>query len=270
MVDPQKCAIRRWCRQTRREIVPIGTLGIFREEASARGVGRAHRLRTRSPLMRTLVYAALAILAFALAVGVGATGALVLQGDLAVLPERQEPRSADEQAVSRARQEDTAAGQEEAAPGQDRAAADRSADAAQRAEAAYVEAVGDIQVNAVGTFRNSHKKLLRYDSLSAADVEEMEANEAALRGMAGRATDLDPPQKYGEQHDVFASAIDRLHEATRLARVAAADPVAIADLGFDEYDGHVDEASALLRRSNELLGEEYEAIEGAREVSPEL
>ncbi len=235
-----------------------------------------HWVRTRSPLVRTLVYAALAILAFALAAGVGAMVALTLRGDVG-LPERQGPRPADEQRVDRpqqkdgaAEQDEAAAGQKEAAPQQDQAAADRSADAAQRAEAEYVGAVGDIQTNAVETFRNSHEKLLRYDSLSAADVEEMKANEAALQGMAERAAGLDPPRKYGIQHGVFASAVDELREAARLAHGMAADPVAAAELGFDEYDGRVNEASALLRRSNELLGEDHEAIESVREVSPEF
>ncbi len=236
-----------------------------------------HWVRTRSPLVRTLVYAALMILAFALSVGVGAMVALILWGDPTGLPERQEPRSADEQAVSRAQQEDGAAErgeaaveQKQAAFRQDQAAANGSADAAQRVEAEYVDAVEDIQTNAVETFRNSHEKLLRYDSLSAADVEEMKANEAALQGMAERATNLDPSRKYEGQHDVFASAIDQLHEAARLAHVMAADPVAAAELGFDAYDGHVNEASSLLRRSNELLGEDYESIGGVREISPEF
>jgi hypothetical protein len=235
-----------------------------------------HWVRNRSPLVRTLVYAALAILAFALAAGVGAIGALMLRGDLTGFLERQEPRAADEQDVNRAQQKDGAAEREEAASRQDQAAANRSADAAQRdaaqrAEAEYVGAVEDVQTNAVETFRNSHEKLLRYDSLSAADVEEMKANESSLRGMAERAADLDPPQRYEEQHDVFVSAIDELREASRLAHVMAADPVAAAELGgFDEYDGRVEEASALVRRSNELLGEDYEAIEGVREVSPEF
>ncbi len=236
-----------------------------------------HWVRTRSPLVRTLVYAALAILAFALSMGVGAMGALMLRGDLTGLLERQGPRSAAEQAAGRAQQKDgadereeAAAEQKKAASQQDQAAANRSADAAQQAEAEYVDAVEDIQSNAVETFRNSHEKLLRYDALSAADVEEMKANEAALQGMAERAADLAPPQKYEEQHNVYGAAIDELREAARLAHVMAADPVAAAELGFDEYDGHVNEASALLRRSNELLGEDYEAIEGVREVSPEF
>ena len=243
-----------------------------------------HWVRGLSPPVRVLVYAAIAVLAFALAVGMGAMGALMLRGDVAGLLERQEPRPqpADEQNVDRAQQKDgaaedgaaerdgAAAGQTEVASRQGKAAADRSADASQRDETEYVDAVEDIQTNAVETFLNSHEKLLLYDALAADDVQEMGANETALQGMADRAADLAPPRKYEEQHEVFGSAIDELHEAARLAHGMAADPVAAAGLGFDEYDGHVTEASSLLRRSNELSGEDYETIEGVREVSPEF
>ncbi len=241
-----------------------------------------HWVRTRSPLVRTLVYAALAILAFALAAGVGAVGALMLRGDLTGSPERQEPRPADRQDADRAQREDgnakdgaaeqdeAAAEQKGVASRQEQAAADRSADAAQRDEAGYADAVEDIQAGAVETFLENHERLLRYDALAAGDVREMKTNEATLQEMSERAADLAPPPKYEEQHEVFGSAIDKLHEATRLAHGMAADPVAAAELGFGEYDGHVTEASALLRRSNELSGEDYESIEGVREVSPEF
>ena len=250
----------------------------LREDAPGIGRGMSHWVRTRSPLVRTLVYAALAILAFALAAGVGAMGALLmLRGDVTGLLERQEPRSADEQAVGRARQEDgaaereeAAAEQKEAAAEQDQAAASRSADAAQRAEGEYVDAVEDIQTNAVVAFRNSHEKLLRYDSLSADDVEVMQANETVLEEMNDQTGDLAPPRKYEEQYGAFSAAIDELHGATRLAYGMASDPVAAAEQGFDEYDGRVNEASDLLLRSNEMLGEDYEAIGGVREVSPEF
>lgn len=148
--------------------------------------------------------------------------------------------------------------------------ADRGVVASQRDEAEYVGTVGDIQSGAVETFLESHGKLLRYDALAADDVEEMKANETALQEMADQATNLAPPRKCEEQHEVFGSAIDELRNAARLAHSMAADPVAAAELGFDEYDGHVNEASALLRRSNELLGKDYETIEGVREVSPEF
>jgi hypothetical protein len=122
----------------------------------------------------------------------------------------------------------------------------------------------------VGAFLDSHKKLLRYDALTAADVEEMQANQTALEEMNEQTGDLAPPRKYQEQYDVFSAAIDELQEATRLGYVMAADPVAAAEQGFDEYDGQVNEASALLQRSNGLLGKDYETIEDIREISPEF
>lgn len=134
----------------------------------------------------------------------------------------------------------------------------------------YVDTVGDIQAGAVEAFLESHEKLLRYDALAADDVEEMKANDTALQEMADQATDLAPPGEYEEQHEVFGSAIDELRDAAGLAHGMAADPVAAAELGFDEYDAHVNEASALLRRSNELLGKDYETIGDVREVSPEF
>ncbi len=240
------------------------------------GRGMTHWARARSPLVRVLIYLVAATLAFALAAGVGAMVALTLRGDVGS-PERQGPRPADEQRVDRPQQEDGAAEREEVAAEQkgvasrqDQAAADLSAGAAQRAEAEYADAVEDIHTGAVETFLNSHEKLLRYDALAAADVEEMEANVTALRGMADRAAGLDPPPQYEEQHDVFSAAIGELREASRLAHGMAADPVAVTETAFDGYDGRVDEASALLRRSNELLGEDYETIGGVREVSPEF
>ena len=160
--------------------------------------------------------------------------------------ETEESRPTDEQDAGRAQQRDGAAD-----------------------EAEYVGMVGDIQTGAVETFLNSHDKLLQYDALAADDVDELKANETALQDMADQAGDLAPPRKHEEQHEVFGSAIDELHEATRLAYGMAADPVA-AELSFDEYDGHVNEASALLQRSNELSGKDYEAIEGVQKISPDF
>ena len=137
-------------------------------------------------------------------------------------------------------------------------------------ETEYVGTIGDIQAGAVEAFLDSHDRLLRYDALTASDVEKMQANEATLEEMTGRARSLAPPQRYEEQHEVFSTGVDELHEAARLAYGMAADPVAAAELGFGEYDRHVNEASALLQRSNELLGKDYKALGGVREISPEF
>jgi hypothetical protein len=234
-----------------------------------------HWMRERSLPIRVLVYAAVAILASALAVGMGALGVLILQGDVARLLEREEPRPADEQNTGRTQQrdgvaEDSAVGRNQAASDRDEGANEQGIVASRREDAEYVGTVGAIQTRAVETFLKSHEKLSQYDALTAEDVEELKANETALQDMDDRAASLAPPRKYEEHHEVFGAAIDELREAGHLAYVMAADPVAATELGFDEYDGHVKEASALLQRSNELLGKDYETIEGVREISPEF
>ncbi len=230
------------------------------------------RLRKLPPL-KMLAVAAAAIAMLALAAGVGAMAALVLGPGPD--PSAEEPEGAggaehQQQAGPAGGNRPEQAGSPEGANqqprevGRDEGAPDRLS------EAEYVGTVGDIQAGAVEAFMDSHGKLQRYDALTAADVEEMRANEAALEGLADRASGLAPPQKYEAQHEVFSSAVDELHEAARLAYGMAADPVAAAELGFDEYDEHAKEASSLLQRSNELLGKDYEAIEGVREISPEF
>jgi hypothetical protein len=251
-----------------------------------------HWLRERSRYARVSIYAAAAVLAFLLAAGLGAMGALTLRGDLGFL-EREGPQPAGEQNAGQAQNKDGAAEREEAAVDAQRedaasereeaaaeledaaserkeAVAEQEAAASQREEAEYIGAVGDIQTRSVRAFLNSHDKLLRYDALTAADVEEMQANETVLEEMDDQTGDLAPPRKYEEQYGVFSAAIDELHEATRLAYGMAADPVAAAEQGFDEYDGRVNEASDFLLSSNDLLNKEYETIEGVREVSPDF
>ena len=218
--------------------------------------------RERSLPAKVLVYAAAATLAFALAAGMGVMGALMLGGDL-TLPGSEEPQPLDEQKNAARPQEKDAAKQEEVAP-----QPEQEEVAAQQKEAEYISEVGDIQNDSVETFLASHERLLLYDALTADDVEQMQANEAALRGFADQVDDLDPPQEYAEHYEVFSSAINELHEGAQLAYNLAADPTAATQSGFDEYDRHVNEAIALLQRSNELLGRDYKTIEGVQRVNP--
>jgi hypothetical protein len=219
-------------------------------------------LREQSLPTRVLVYTMGAILAFAVAAGVGATTALMIQGELS-LPAREEPEPAGEQGDTpqhggadgdRPQQKEAGAEQEEAASNQD--------------ETEYVSRVGEIQASAVETFMDSHDLILRYDAVTADDVEEMQANETDIQGFADQVDELDPPQRYGEQYEVLRSAINELHEAAQLAYSLAADPTAATQSGFDEYDRHVNEAAAGLQRSNEILGRDYKTIEGVQRVSP--
>ena len=228
-------------------------------------------LRKRSLPTRVLVYAAAAMLAFGLAAGVGGMGALMLRGNLN-LPGREEAQPLDEQRNAARSQGKETAEQKGAAEQQNAAeqkdAAEQKVVAEQESEAEYVRKVGDMQNDSVETFLESHEKILLYDALTADDIEQMQANEAALQEIADQAENLEPPQRYGEHHEVFSSAINELHEGAQLAYNLAADPTAATQSGFDEYDRHVNEADALLQRSNELVGQDYKTLEGVQRVNP--
>jgi hypothetical protein len=131
----------------------------------------------------------------------------------------------------------------------------------------YVDGVGEIQANSVEAFLDSHEKLLRYDTLTSGDIEQMQANQAALQGFVDQASDLRAPKQYRNQKDEFVSAIHELHQAAQLAYALAADPVSATQADFDDYDRIVDEATVGLRRSNQLLGKDFKGLEGVREVS---
>lgn len=243
-------------------------------------------LRKRSLPTRVLAYAVAAIVAFGLAAGVGGVGALMLRGDLN-LPGREEPQPLDEQKSAAgsqekdvaeqkgaaeqqkgaAQQKDTA-DQEAAAEQEDAAPQPEREEAAQQEEAEYISKVGDIQGRAVEISLDSHNKLLRYDVLTNDDLQELRANEAALREFADQVVNLDPPQGYEGQYEVFRSAIDELHAAAQLAYELVADPTAATKLTFDEYDRRVAEADGGLQESNERLGQDYETVGDVQEISP--
>jgi hypothetical protein len=193
--------------------------------------------RKRLPGRRVLVYILAAALALALAVGVGATAALILRGDVGS-PANEKPRPPEEQANG------------------------------QQSGANYTSEIGKIQSRSVETFLDSHDRLLRYDALTANDVEEMKANKAALQGFSDQVDALDPPQEYREHYEAFRSAINELREAAQLAYTFASDPTAATQSRFEEYDRHVNEAAVRLERSNEILGRNYKTIEGVQRVSP--
>ena len=221
----------------------------------------------RSLFTKRLVYAVAAILVLlVMAASVGAVTALVISGNLSwpagkrASPE--EPSPEGEQGKPPQRQQANADRSQQA-----KADAKPGQVAPQDKQTTYVNEVGEIQANAVEAFRNSHEKLLRYDSLTSDDIERMQANQAALQGFADQISDLNAPQKYREQKDVFVSAIDELHQAARLAYALAANPISATQADFDDYDRLVNEAAAGLRQSNEILGKDYKTIEGVQEVS---
>jgi hypothetical protein len=134
-------------------------------------------------------------------------------------------------------------------------------------EAAYLDEVADIQNGSVEASLRSNNKLLRYDGLTAEDVEELKADYVALENYARRAKDLAPAVEHEDQYKVFVHAINELRDANELAYRLAADPSSATQTDFEAYDRHVDRATAYLRRSNEMLGTDHKTTGAAQEIS---
>jgi hypothetical protein len=208
--------------------------------------------------LRVLAYVAAALVFLALAAGVGVMAALTL--------------GSDGGSPGGARPDPAGSGRVEANAGQgnDRSegnAEEGSADASD--SGVYSKGVAAIQNGSVEASLDSNDKLLRYDSLTADDVEKMKTNYSALKSNARRVRNLAPPAEYKEQHRAFVLAVDELRDADELAYRLAADPASATQANFEAYDRHMDRATAYLRRSNELLGKDHKTTGAAQEVSLE-
>ena len=222
---------------------------------------------------RVLVYVLVALLAFAVAAGVGAIAALMLGGELGSTAGEKSPPSEEQGNVQPSEKRGDARQGEERASSQQsekqgNAQQNEKQDSAQQSGVDYVSEVGKLQSESVKAFLDSHDRLVHYDALTADDVEQMQANRATLQGLTERVGDLDPPQRYGEQYEVFRSAIDEMRETTQTAYALAADPTSATQSEFEEYDRHANEAAARLQRSNEILGRDFATFRGTQEVSP--
>src|SRR5215216_4604879 len=206
------------------------------------------RLRT---LPAPLKIVAMAAAVLAVAVGMGVVVALTL-GAYEGPPEGAKTEPAGQyNAEQGGRPEDVV----------EKAASDRPS------EAAYLDEVADIQNGSVEASLRSNNKLLRYDGLTAEDVEELKADYVALENYARRARDLAPSAEHEDQYKVFVLAINELRYVNELAYRLAADPSSATQTDFEAYDRHVDRATAYPRRSNEMLGTDYKTTEAAQEIS---
>jgi hypothetical protein len=219
------------------------------------------RLQRLSTPLKLLTFAAAAAVLLTLSVGVGMLAALTLG------PDGSSPEGAKPEQV-----EETNRG---LAGGPDEGTETVAADAEYTEEGgssasngtAYSGLVARIQRRAVEASLRSNEKLLRYDGLTAADVEEMEADSAALERYARRAEDLVPPAEYEGQYNAFVRALGELRDAGGLAYRLVADPTSATQERFEAYDRHVDRATVYLNRSNELLGKDYKTTRAAQEVT---
>jgi len=204
---------------------------------------------------RVLVYVSVVLLALAVTVGIGTIAALVLGGEPRFSAGKKSPPSEEQGNSQQKEKQGTAQHNEE-----------QSSTLQSRPH--YDSKVGELQRESVKAFLDSHDKLLHYDALTADDVERMQANQAALRGVTDQVGELDPPQKYREQYEVFRSAIDEMHKATQLAYAVAFEPTSATQSRFEKYDRHTNEAAARLQRSNEILGRNFATLRTAQEVGP--
>ena len=214
-----------------------------------------------------------ALLAIALAAGVGAVAALMLGGEPGSTGSENSPPSEEQgNAQHSEKQGDSRQGEAKGSSRQNEeqnsAQQTEKQDRSQQSEADYVSEVGKLQGESVRAFLDSHDKLVRYDALTADDVEQVRANRASLQGFTDQVGELDPPQKYEEQYQVFRSAIDEMHESTQIAYALAADPTSATQSDFEEYDRHANEAAIRLKRSNELLGRDFATLRGAQQLDP--
>jgi hypothetical protein len=132
--------------------------------------------------------------------------------------------------------------------------------------ARYVQNVGDIQNAAVQASTRINERLRRYDTLSMADIETIEADYRALETYSAQAEDLDVPEEYKGQHEMFSGAITNLYAAAEIARRVTAAPISATASDFEEYDDRVAEATSGLEQSNEILGQDYSTTEGLPKV----
>ena len=215
-----------------------------------------HRVRSLPPGLRVLVGAVALAALLALSGGIGAMVAVVMGGGGSGFPEaaQQQQRQQDQQQQSTFPRTGEAERQR---------AGEQQSTSPRRDEAEYLAEVGGIQNGSVEAFLEGDEKLRRYDALDAQDVEEMRANSVALGGYRDRAADLDPPERFRGQHEVFGLAIGELYAATQVAHKVVDDPASATQSDFAAYDDHVDKAAAQLRRSNEMIRRDYATIEDA-------
>jgi hypothetical protein len=134
-------------------------------------------------------------------------------------------------------------------------------------EEEYLATVERLQAVTAETFLDTDEKFSRYDSITSDDIEQMKSNSDALEGYRARASNLAPPKRYENQHEVLRSAIAEMHQAADLAYSLTADPSSLTRAALDEYELHVEKAASGLRQSNESLGRNYKTIEAARSGS---
>src|ERR687889_2701698 len=144
------------------------------------------RLRTLSVPLKIAVFAAAAAALLAVAVGMGAMAALTLG------PDGDSSQGAKPERIGGANPEQGGRSQEGAEKGASDAQDTKDEGSDASSGDAYLNKVASIQNGSVEASLRSNDKVLRYDGLTADDIEEMKANYVALESYVRRAKDLAP------------------------------------------------------------------------------
>jgi hypothetical protein len=205
-----------------------------------------HRLRDLPPALRVTVYAVAIAALVALSVGVGVTATLLYERGTGL---------------------GGGAGSSEQESNQEQAQTTPDPEPTQISPGEYLTTVGAIQNGSVETFLDSHSRLLRYDTLTGSDVGVLEANYLTLATYSDQVENLNPPEEYEVQYELFSLAISELYAASEIAHRVADDPPSATQADFREYDEHVETATTSLQQSNQILGQSYRTTEGVSRVS---
>jgi hypothetical protein len=193
-------------------------------------------VQSLSPALRTVIYAVAVAAVLALAIGIGAAATIVYQGGTG-----SGGGAASEQASN----------QEEA----------------QTSPASEPTQMSPDEYGSIGTFLDSHTRLSRYDTLTAGDVAVLEANHLTLGAYSDQVENLNPPEEYADQYELFSLAIRELYAASEIAHRVTDDPHSATQADFRDYDEHVETATTSLQQSNQILGQSYRTTEGVSRVS---
>ena len=134
-------------------------------------------LRSLSPALRTAIYAVAVAAVLALAIGVGVMATIVYQRSIG-----SGGGAASEQASN-----------------QEEAQTSPASEPTQMSPDEYLTTVGTIQNEFVETFLDSHSRLRRYDTLTAGDVDVLEANYLTLDAYRFQFENLNHSEEYAYQ-----------------------------------------------------------------------
>jgi hypothetical protein len=121
----------------------------------------------------------------------------------------------------------------------------------------YLSMVEQLQTSSVESFLESDGKFSHYDSITSDDLDTMKTNYTTIGDNVDQIDNVEPPEGYESQYNLFRAGIDDLYQAANLAYSLSADPSSVTKSALDEYNLYASRADSNLQQSNETLGQNY-------------